>query len=258
MDHRQEVKSLKKALRVLVVLNQRGEATVTDLAQAIGVPRPTAYRLLETLAAEGYIEKQDHCTIYRLTSLVRDLASGFTDRDMVLEVAKPLVKDLGKRLGWPIALATPVGTEMVVRLTTDYDTPKAIDRYMVGFNVPILHAPTGYCYLAYCNSDERKKVVEMAKHSPDPRQRMARHPDKLDVLLGRVREEGYCTREYAAYREGGLGIPLLINGMPVGGIVMRYLKTAMKIGQLQSDYVPELRQLAQQIDNEFNARGMAA
>ena len=41
MDHRQEVKSLKKALRALVILNQRGEATVTDVAQAVGVPRPT-------------------------------------------------------------------------------------------------------------------------------------------------------------------------------------------------------------------------
>ncbi len=258
MDHRQEVKSLKKALRVLVVLNQRGEATVTDLAQAIGVPRPTAYRLLETLAAEGYIEKQDHCTIYRLTSLVRDLASGFTDRDLVLEVAKPIVKDLGKRLGWPIALATPAGADMVVRITTDYDTPKAIDRYMVGFGVPMLHAPAGYCYLAYCDSAERDRVVEMAKHSPDPRQRLARHPDKLDVLLGRVREEGYCTREYAAYREGGLGIPLLINGAPVGGIVMRYLKTAMKFGQLQTDYVPELREVANRINSEFNARATMA
>ncbi len=254
MDHRQEVKSLKKALRALVMLNQRGEATVTEVAQSVGVPRPTAYRLLETLSSEGYIEKQDHCTIYRLTSMVRDLASGFSDRDLVLEVAKPLVKSLGKRLGWPLALATPAGADMVVRLTTDYDTPRAIDRYMVGFGVPMLHAPAGYCYLAYCDSEEREKVVELAKRSADPRQRLARSPERLEQLLGRVREEGYCNREYAAYKEGGLGIPLLINDAPVGGIVMRYQKTAMKVGQIQADYVPELRQLASQITAAFNER----
>jgi IclR family mhp operon transcriptional activator len=257
MDNRQEVKSLKKALRALVVLNQRGESTVTEIAQAVGVPRPTAYRLLETMASAGYIEKQAHCTIYRLTSQVRELAAGFSDRDMVLEVAKPLVADLGKRLGWPIALATPVETEMVVRVTTDYDTSRAIDRYMVGFGVPMLHAPTGYCYLAYCDDEEREKVVELAKRSPDPRQRLARNRPQLDQLLRRVREEGYCTREYAAYKEGGLGIPLLINGVPVGGIVMRYLKTAMKIGQLQTDYVPELRDLASRIDRGFRARTLS-
>jgi IclR family mhp operon transcriptional activator len=257
MDYRQEVKSLKKALRTLVFLNQRAEATVTEVANAVGIPRPTAYRLLETLAAEGYVERQDHCTIYRLTSLVKELSCGFSDSDMAVEIAKPLLRDLGKRLGWPIALATPFESEMVVRVTTDYDTPKAIDRYRVGFGVPILHAQTGYCYLAYCDEDEREKIIGMAKQSPDPRQRMARTRERLDSLLNRVREEGYCAREYAAYREGGVGIPLLINGVPIGGIVMRYIKSAMKFGQLQSDYLPELRNVAEQINNNFNARAFA-
>jgi IclR family mhp operon transcriptional activator len=258
MDSRQEVKSLKKALRALVVLNQRGEATVTDIASLVGVPRPTAYRLLETLASEGYVEKQDHSTIYRLTSHVRNLADGFTDRDLAVEVAKPLIREMGHMLGWPIALATPVASDMTVRITTDYENPRAIDRYMVGFNVPILHAPAGYCYLAYCSEEERERVIELARASPDPRQRLARNRQRLEILLERVREEGYCTREYAAYREGGLGVPLLINGTPVGGMVMRYVKSAMQIGQLQAEYVPELNRLVGRINAAFNERRRAA
>jgi len=254
MDSRQEVKSLKKALRALVVLNARGEATVTDIATLVGVPRPTAYRLLETLAAEGYVEKQDHSTIYRLTSHVRNLAAGFSDLDLAVELAKPLIRELGQMLGWPLALATPVASDMTVRITTDYENPRAIDRYMVGFNVPILHAPAGYCYLAYCDEAEREKVIAVARQSSDPRQRLARDRKRLEVLLERVREEGYCTREYAAYREGGIGVPLLINGVPIGGMVMRYVKSAMQIGQLQSDYVPELHRLTARINTAFNAR----
>jgi IclR family mhp operon transcriptional activator len=254
MDSRQEVKSLKKALRALVVLNEQGEATVTDVAASVGLPRPTAYRLLETLASEGYVEKQENSTIYRLTSQVRNLAAGFSDRDLAVEVAKPLIKDLGRALGWPIALATPVATDMVVRITTDYENPRAIDRFMVGFNVPMLHAPAGYCYLAFCAEADRQRVVRIARLSPDPRQRLARHPDRLDQLLNRVRDDGFCTREYAAYREGGLAIPLLINGTPIGGVVMRYVKSAMKIGQLQTDYLPELKMLSQRINAAFNAR----
>jgi IclR family mhp operon transcriptional activator len=254
MDSRQEVKSLKKALRALVVLNEQGEATVTDVAVSVGLPRPTAYRLLETLASEGYVEKQDHSTIYRLTSQVRTLAAGFSDRDLAVEVAKPLIKELGRSLGWPIALATPVATNMVVRVTTDYENPRAIDRFMVGFNVPMLHAPAGYCYLAFCDDADRQRVVKQARLSPDPRQRLARHPDRLDQLLNRERDDGYCTREYAAYREGGLAIPLLINGTPIGGVVMRYVKSAMKIGQLQSDYVPELKKLSERINEALKRR----
>jgi IclR family mhp operon transcriptional activator len=254
MDSRQEVKSLKKALRALIVLNQRGEATVTDVAAIVGVPRPTAYRLLETLASEGYVAKQDHSTIYRLTSQVRHLASGFGDRDLAVEVAKPLIKELGSKLGWPMALATPAASDMTVRITTDYENPRAIDRYMVGFNVPMLHAPAGYCYLAFCDEAEREKVIELARSSADPRQRLARNRPRLEQLLARVREDGFCTREYAAYREGGLAIPLLINGTPIGGVVMRYVKSAMRIGQLQSDYVPELNKLSARINMSFNER----
>jgi IclR family mhp operon transcriptional activator len=254
MDSRQEVKSLKKALRALVVLNEQGEASVTDVAASVGLPRPTAYRLLETLASEGYVEKQDHSTIYRLTSQVRNLAAGFGDRDLAVEVAKPLIRDLGRALGWPIALATPAATDMIVRVTTDYENPRAIDRFMVGFNTPMLHAPAGYCYLAFCDEADRERVVKVARLSPDPRQRLARNRERLDQLLNRVREEGYCTREYAAYREGGLAIPLLINGTPIGGVVMRYVKSAMKIGQLQSDYLPELQKLSARINSVFNDR----
>jgi len=254
MDSRQEVKSLKKALRALVVLNEQGEASVTDVASSVGLPRPTAYRLLETLASEGYVEKQDHSTIYRLTSQVRNLAAGFGDRDLAVEVAKPLIRQLGRELGWPIALATPAATDMIVRVTTDYENPRAIDRFMVGFNTPMLHAPAGYCYLAFCDEADRERVVKVARLSPDPRQRLARNRERLDQLLNRVREEGYCTREYAAYREGGLAIPLLINGTPIGGVVMRYVKSAMKIGQLQSDYLPQLQNLSERINKLFNER----
>lgn len=125
---------------------------------------------------------------------------------------------------------------------------------MVGFNTPMLHAPTGYCYLAFCDEVDRESVVRVARPSPNPRQHLARTRERLDQLLNRVREDGFCTREYAAYREGGLAIPLLINGTPIGGVVMRYLKSAMKIGQPQSDYVPELIKLSDRINASFNER----
>ena len=58
MDSRQEIKSLKKALRALTFMNQKGDATVTDVARAVGIPRTTAHRVLATLACESYVEKQ--------------------------------------------------------------------------------------------------------------------------------------------------------------------------------------------------------
>jgi len=254
MDSRNEVKSLKKALRALTVMNKIGDASVTEVARALAIPRSTSHRLLETLAAEGYVEKQPNSDYYRLTSQVLELASGFSGRDLVIEVAKPLLAELGRKLDWPLALATPRSTEMVVRACTDWDTPRALERFCVGYGTPMLYAPGGFSYLAYCDDEERERVIGLSRTSPDPRVRLARNRKRLQALLDRVHAQGFCNLEYAAYREGGLAVPLTASGVLVGSIVMRYTKSAMRHGQLESDYVPQMSQLVSDISASFNAR----
>jgi IclR family mhp operon transcriptional activator len=254
MDERQEVKSLKKALRALAFLNYHGEATVTEVANAIGVPRTTSYRLLETLASEGYVEKQAHSNIYRLTSLVQKLSSGFGDCDLVVEVAKAFVNKVGAEVRWPIALATPMGSEMMVRLATDHDTPLAIDRYLIGFRTPMLHAPTGLCYLAFCDEATRASILDLISRSSPASARQPNGAANLEFTLKQVRQQGFCHIRYAEYREGGLAVPLFANGKVVGGIVMRYIKSTLKTAQVEEHYVPIVQKLAADVADCYALR----
>ncbi len=254
MDERQEVKSLKKALRALAFLNYHGEATVTEVANAIGVPRTTSYRLLETLASEGYVEKQAHSNIYRLTSLVQKLSSGFGDCDLVVEVAKPFVNRVGAEVRWPIALATPMGSEMMVRLATDHDTPLAIDRYLIGFRTPMLHAPTGLCYLAFCDEATRASILDLIARSSPSEARQPNGAANLEFTLKQVRQQGFCHIRYAEYREGGLAVPLFADGKVVGGIVMRYIKSTLKTSQVEEHFVPIVQKLAADVAESYALR----
>ncbi len=254
MDERQEVKSVKKALRALTFLNANGESTVTQVASAIGVPRTTSYRLLETLVAEGYVEKQLHSDVYRLTSQVERLSVGFTDTDLVVEVAKPLIRRIGAEIGWPLALATPRGKDMVVRVTTDYDTSLAIDRYMIGFATPILHAPTGYCFLAYCEDEVRESILEIARAS-NPMPDVLRHGGRyLAQILNTTRAKGFSHICFAEYLEGGLAVPLLVGGRAVGGIIMRYIKSTLNAAKIEGEYFQIMRQLASDIASAYEVR----
>ena len=254
MHERQEVKSLKKALRALTFLNCNGESTVTEVACAIGVPRTTSYRLLETLASEGYVEKQQHSHIYRLTSLVQKLSSGFGDSDLVVEVAKPRVSRVGEAVRWPLAFATPQGCEMVVRVATDHDTPLAIDRYCIGFRTPMLHAPSGLCYLAFCDDDKRASILELTMRSDASAQARSERDQNLEYTLDQIRDQGFCHRRYAQYREAGLAVPVFADGRVVGGIVMRYTKSTMKAAQLEERYVPIMLELAADIAAAYDRR----
>ncbi len=253
MDERQEVKSLKKALRALTFLNCHGESTVTEVACAIGVPRTTSYRLLETLASEGYVEKQPHSHIYRLTSMVQKLSSGFGDSDLVLEVAKPRISQIARELRWPLALATPVGSDMMVRVITDHDTPFAIDRYFIGFRVPMLRAPAGLCYLANCDDAQRDSILDLIRRSAtdDSEQKVDR---ELDFKLDQIRRQGFCHIRFPEYREGGLGVPLFADGRVFGGIVMRYIKSTIRAPQIEEHYVPIVQQLANDISAAYAKR----
>jgi IclR family mhp operon transcriptional activator len=247
MDEKQEVKSVKKALRALTFLNANGESTVTQVAKAIGVPRTTSHRLLETLVAEGYVEKQLHSDIYRLTSQVERLSVGFTDSDLVIEVAKPIIEQAGAKVGWPLALATPRGKDMVVRVTTDYDTSLVIDRYMIGFSTPILYAPSGFCFLAFCEEEVRESILEIARSST-PLPNILRQGDQfLNQTLSFIRSRGYCHIRFSEYQEGGLAVPLLVGGRAIGCIVMRYMKSTLRLDQIEGEYFEILQKLSRDI-----------
>ncbi len=256
MDERQEVKSLKKALRALTFLNCHGESTVTEVANAVGVPRTTSYRLLETLAAEGYVEKQPHSNIYRLTSLVQTLSSGFGDTDLIVEVAKPFVHRVGAEVRWPMALATPQGSDMMVRVATDHDTPLAIDRYFIGFRVSMMHAPAGLCYLAYCDDERRQSVLDLIRRSSSTTPALMDRD--IDFTLDQIRRQGFCHIRFAEYREGGLAVPLMADGHVVGGIVMRYMKSSIKPQKAEDHYLPIIQKLVSDIAAEYELRSNGA
>jgi len=254
MDERQEVRSLKKGLRALMLLNVRGESTVTEVALAIGVPRTTAYRMLETLGTEGLVEKQPHSDLYRLTSSVQRLSCGFGDSDLVVEVAKPLVRKTGAQIGWPLALATPRGKDMQVRITTDHDTSLAIDRYTIGFTTPILHAPAGLCYLAFCEDETRESILELSRDSGSSKTILRNNEEHLACILNQIRARRYCHIHFAEYQENGIAVPLVAGGRVVGGIVMRYIKSSLKFSQLEANYLPILAQLSADISAAYEAR----
>ena len=248
MGERDEIKSLKKALRAITLLNQLGDATVSTVADGIGVPRATAYRLLRTLASEGYVDKLPGSDLYRITSMVRRLAAGFQDLDLLLEIAQPLIAAAQQELGWSIALSTPRGSQMVVRLNTDHDSPLALMRYGVGASLPMLLSTCGYCYLANLNEAEREAAIQAALQQADARIPIPFDRGQIQQLIANVRADGYCHLEFDHYREGNLAVPLLLTGRPVGGIVMRYIKSTLRnTNKLREVYAPRLMLLASEI-----------
>src|SRR6202453_5069698 len=91
------VEALAKGLRILSLFDeQRPTWRVSDLAAAAGLPMPTAYRVVMTLASEGYL---DHLPNGDYRPGVRTLRLGtaaLRSLDLVA-IATPKLTQLGER-----------------------------------------------------------------------------------------------------------------------------------------------------------------
>lgn len=248
MHERQEVRSLKKALRTLEYINAHGDATVTEVSKELKLPRTTAHRLLETFVVEGYLEREPHSGNYGLTSAVLRLAGGFREEEWLRDVARPLIMELGRELAWPVALCTPRLDSMVVRVATDHDTTMVIERYTAGFYAPMLHTTSGMCYLAHCSASEREATLAIISKSDDERQALVHQPETLANTLERTRADGYCIIEHPQYREGSVAVPVALGTRMAAGLIMRYIKHGLRPARIVADYVPKLAAVAAEID----------
>lgn len=60
------IESVDNALRLLLLLRDRGEVRVTDVSAELGVARSTAHRLLMTLAHHGFVAQDRVSRVYRV------------------------------------------------------------------------------------------------------------------------------------------------------------------------------------------------
>src|SRR3984957_11186894 len=137
------IRALNRGLEVLAELNRLDRAAINTLAAAVRLPRTTPHRMLETLRLAGYVVRDPHDDCYRPTIMVRALSDGFDDQAMIAHIAKPHLAALGAQIVWPVAVATASWATMVIRETTDQQSPLALERYSAGVRVPMLASAAG-------------------------------------------------------------------------------------------------------------------
>jgi IclR family mhp operon transcriptional activator len=244
MESDQQLRSLKRGLQALVLLNDSGLLTVSDLARKLKVPRTTAHRILDTLVAEQYAERVPNGRGYQLTPMVRMLSHGFDDESWIAKIASPLIERLASEIKWPLSLTTPRGAFMLVRLCTDHSSPLALVKHRPGFLAPMLGTSAGHTYLAHSNAEQRELMLDAILGPEGARDESGRDRGQLAVLLDKIRRDGFMLMEHKQYSEGGISVPILVNGDPIACLAMRYIKSAMTPAEVVANYLERLRATA--------------
>jgi IclR family mhp operon transcriptional activator len=253
MSSTRPIRALLRGLEVLHVLNKQNGATVSEVASSIDLPRTTTYRILETLCVAGYAYRATSDDRYRLTIMVRGLSDGFDDEAWVTQIARPYIYDLCRDIVWPVAIATLSGSTMLVRQTTDHQSPLAVEKRGPGFRVSILGSAAGLCYLSFCPKEQRDSLLELMSNSRKEEDRPARNRKKVYDSLVETRKRGFAIahRMRRVSEELSISVPIIAEDRLLAALTFRCSSTAVPEADAVKKFVPKLKAVAQQIGQEF-------
>ncbi|WP_074162234.1 IclR family transcriptional regulator [Acinetobacter baumannii] len=112
-DDRYLVPGLVRGLAILQAFNQQAqEMTITEIAEILEVNRSSAFRLIYTLEACGYLRKASQKT-YALDSKVMELGFNSLSKLSLLDLSTPLMKELRDQTKLAVHLTVLEGTHIV-------------------------------------------------------------------------------------------------------------------------------------------------
>lgn len=238
---------LLRGLAVLEALNWRPISSVDQLATQSGLPKSTIVRVLQNLAAGGYVQRLPRRKGYMLGERVLNLSSGFRSRDLVVEAARPLITAFTARHKWPVSLATLEIDSMRVRVSSGADSPfaTATDRARLNRRVPLLVSAHGRAYLAFCPEDERNIILSLLRSSSRGDDLVARDEHFVGNIISTIRRAGYAmTASMPDEPAIGLSVPVLSSDRVLATISLRYFGKVMPEAEVAKRYLAPLRSLA--------------
>ncbi|MCY1337967.1 Pca regulon regulatory protein [compost metagenome] len=247
------IEPISRALRVLEALNRRPLTTIADLHDDTGLPRPTLVRLLQALMVDGYVTQVSRTAGYRLAARVLALTSGYHPRDLLVDVAQPLMDRFTRQHKWPLYLATPEEMTMWVRYSTAPLTSIAPDHISgYAYRISLLVSALGKAYLASCPSAERRLLIAPLLGKPDSEDGQVRDQAAVDAMLREVRRKGYATTcSFLGDRGRGIAVPLREGRSVVGAISMRHFRSALSEAEVAKRFLGPLQDLSAEIGLEL-------
>ncbi len=247
MDSDQELKSLKRGLKAMALINLQGSITISELSRSQELPRTTAERVLMTLLAEGFVARDPETKRYFLTSRVRALSGGFSDESWIAHVATPLLFETTRSIGWPLCIATPTGEYMSLRVTTDPSTSLRLHRRHIGSEIAMAVSSSGITHLAFVDAEQRRIMLDILGASNDPAQAPARDISRISHAIAEAQAHGYSFGLDHG-RERSVSVPIMAHGQVRAVLLMVFMAAGLTHERVVRDFVPRLKAMAAEIE----------
>jgi IclR family transcriptional regulator, mhp operon transcriptional activator len=251
------VRALQRGLDILRAVNASGGVRAGALARILDLPRPTVYRLLQTLEELGYIERGASNDLFRVTRKASSLGDGYDAAVLVAQHVGPILFDLGRRFVWPFDLSVYENAAMVIQETTHARSPLSIDRGMIGKRLPVLRTSSGRTYITFCPPEERQVILRHIGRLEEPEDRPFLYDKALDRVLRETRERGFGVRDGGEFnpKTASLAVPIMRGEAVLGCISVIWIRTAMKLPEAVAQFVAPMLDAAAGIVRQIEEVG---
>jgi IclR family mhp operon transcriptional activator len=246
-ERRYLVRALERGIDVLLVLNQFNGLSIADLTAKLDLPRPTVFRLLKTLAEEGYVVRSPADNRYRLTPKVRELSDGWRPDSWISAIAQPIVQRLAKEAVWPLAIATLCEGRVLVELSTDNDCRLLVTRSAAGTSVPFLWSSAGYVFLAFSDAETRAALLARAFDTETSTiKNHALDVDKVNARIAETAAQGFAFLPSRSMTS--MAVPLYQHGKVIAAFGLRYYMTGAVPEDQKAEFIALLKRGAAEMN----------
>lgn len=188
---------LDRVMRILGIVETEQHLPASQLAKETGLPKSTAYRLIDDLTRRGLLQRdpRGHITLGRR---IWGMAQHTPLAAMLRQAAIPQMQELNGMVGQTTQLAVLEDAEVLIveRLSR---TGAVMNPAEVGTHMPVHLTSMGHVLLAYSPREIAEEVIRRQQH------RIAAERPQLRSELADTRRRGFA-RIIGAIHPGTMGI----------------------------------------------------
>jgi len=247
----QENSSTLKALAVLEALVRAPRpATLTELMQATGLPKPTLYRTLALFEDAGYVQREPAGRAYAVGPRLAGLGLAILTNDAVATLRRAILRQLVADVGETCNLSMLRKGEVVYLDRVEADWPLRL-HLPAGSTVPPHCSASGKLLLASRPQAEREALLaelplpRFTDRTLTDRTLLAREIDRIVAAGYAVDDEEYVTGVAC------VAVPVrLANGETVAAVAV-HAATARLPLQRAIEFAPRLQEAAKRLAATF-------
>jgi len=224
--------------------------SLSELAAHAGIHRATCSHIVKTLVDRKYIERVGYMKGYRMGSMTYSLTKNFSFRNNLLDLAKPVMKDLCEMLNESVVIAVYNKQENTrVTLHTDYSSHELQVRATKEKNA--YDTAIGRLIIAFLSKNDRMTLAQnIGLPSLTVWKEAAASIEDFEQETAKIREKGIAFHTENSEQVIGVAAPIFFRERVIAGLGI-YLPVVRFIGDLKILIIDQVTYAAQKISEQL-------